>query len=230
MSQAPRSGCHLNTGNDMIGPRGHTGPVAPIDTTLVSLPFCPEVHTSAIPEALHNEPFAFVDNQQRMSRSSVIQRPRFKFDISQEGMASCVIGDRHINSGYMVSGVALPVKRKSNVSILTVYDEYGFETARMFLEHLCSRVDAAEWILTYLRGSLLAMQSDEPDITQMHQYNAILYLSKLILDRLSALEAAQPRAIGELTPSGVEFPIDILCAITRDASLSSQIRDRVLGN
>lgn len=214
----------------MIGVRGPTGPMAPIDTTLVSLPFCQEVHMSAIPEALHNEPFAFVDNHQRMNRASVIQRPRFRFDISREGMASCVIGDKHINSGYMVSGVALPVKRKSNVSVLTVYDEHGFETARMFLKHLCSKVDAAEWILTYLRGSLLTMQSDEPDITHMDRYIAVLYLANRLLERLSALEAAQPRAIDELAPSSVEFPVDILCAITRDASLSSQIRDRVLGN
>ena len=90
---------------------------------------------SDLPEELENEPFAFRDTGRRMEVR--VQRPRFFYYISDDGLAHCNV------HGYLIEDEDAPThdlrqlsieKTESTVSALSVYDTYGLAIAHQYLE------------------------------------------------------------------------------------------------
>ena len=80
------------------------------------LPFPPALYFKEVelPVELLNELF-------------ITQRENFSFEITEDGMAICRVGDAIIYEAFLSDkAAAIPKKRKSYLSVISVYDVYAF--------------------------------------------------------------------------------------------------------
>lgn len=196
------------------------------------LPFPPAIgfKEAPLPLELLNEPFAFGDNGHRMIKPARAQKTRFLFEIGDNGQAKCTVGEIVV-SPLRMNNYVVPMKSKTSIDVLSIYHVYGLGVVYSFLKHLyTSRVNNSSevgWVLTYLQGSLILIAESTSTITPTStdgRREYISYLISTLLYHLVALEAMQPKMIGELEESKVEFPPEVLALITGNPTLSKDIQ------
>lgn len=189
---------------------------------------------AALPAELANEPYSFYDDKLRPE--IIRRRQRFEYRIVDDGV-ECYVGDRRTSwtqydLGLLRHGRNID-KISSNVSVIAVYDRYGIPGAYTYLKHLYERkyyADYPAFLYIYLEGSLMVLRPDFKT-TQEVRDGGIAYIlnlcSQLLLE-LVALDAKQPKMLGELRPvrKGT-LPPDVLALITGSQRLSKPISDRV---
>ena len=188
--------------------------------------------TSNLPEELKNEPFAFRDTGRRMEVR--VQRPRFLYYISDDGLAHCNV------HGYLIEDEDAPIhdlaqltveKRESTVSALSVYDTYGLAIARQYLEYIYRNkylALAPEWLLVYLYGCLDELEEQE-EFDWNTSPDHVLSICQQILDALTRLDENEPALPSPLSdvPVGT-LPLDLLARTLGSIQLSRNIAREVM--
>lgn len=186
------------------------------------------VRTVAIPTELYNEPFAYVDTEERPEVT--VERPSFLFKIEADRSCSIVIGTEVYTVGLRGSQtLRLPQKSSTNVSILNIYDTYGLEVAWSYTQHIYyHKYDAVNrrWLEFYLIANLLALGLPVADEFKRLEVN-VLYLCSSIITELIHLDNKKLKLASELLPSSIELPPEVIALITGSQRLNSNIRRSV---
>lgn len=181
-----------------------------------------------LPEELKNEPYSYEDNGLRPEIRGMT-RPRFGFGIhSDDGTPNCYVGREVVTSQEESLGrprYELPKKRQTTISAVNVYDAYGLDVTRSFLEYLYYNKYNAEypsWLAVYLYGSLCVVK---PEILDTMEYETskygVLYLCSMLLLELTQTDAKQPKMLGELTTVEQHLPEEVLNKILDSTRLSN---------
>lgn len=182
----------------------------------------------ALPEELKNEPFTFEDSGYRPEVTS--RRDIFEFDAgTATRRPSCKVGHKRIHGEFNHARDKIPEKSTTNISVATVYDTYGLAIAYSYLKRLYGLSRYSEWILVYLRGSVLALgMEEELPRLRTRPSDHILYLCVFLCVELGKLDAAQPKMIGSLeeVPEGT-LPADVLSLIIGSQRVSKEIASDV---
>lgn len=187
-----------------------------------------------LPNELRNEPFALVDTKLRPEIR--LSRRRFVFEIEGDSRPVCTVGSSVIRGTppLLASEVPVNMKRRSNVSVLSVYETYGLEIAYSYLHFLYTVKYlryAPQWLTIYLLGSLLEIEgrtiitaSDPGD-----KYKT-LYLCSTIMRALEHRDSMQPKLRSPLrsVPEGT-LPPDVLSRILDSTRVSKTIAKDVRG-
>lgn len=225
----------------MPGPRGPPGPPGQLDIRTLthkrsngsSLPFprrpvgCVEVQ---LPIELLNQPFTLEDNGHRMLNTSRVQRASFSFEITHKEVQFRV-GD--ISYSVTVEVNMLLAKTKSNISVITIYDQYGLSVTYEFLKHLHQVKGKHQfwnpaWLSAYLDASLLALNPElKVDLATISCLDDIAVKSSYLLNELAHLDSLQLKMTEELQQADCNMPAEILALITNNPTLSKSIYDSV---
>lgn len=209
---------------------------------VTSIPFLPlSYYTSVVPlpVELYNEPYSFFDTKKRPEIT--VRRSRFLFEVGPSAVYMTVHGVNRSGATRQVPVANLPAKKRTNISVITVYDTYGLEITYAYLRFLYLYKYAAiapEWLEYYLVASLAVLQPEalsEKVIagTVGSEHSVLYYASRLMLE-LTNLDSKQPRMIGELVapapvPKGEEpppvFPKEVLSKITGSERLSKSVAE-----
>lgn len=181
---------------------------------------------------LANEPYSFDDNGLRPE--IIKQRQRFFFEIcNQDQTVSCSIGPHVIRESYRsgyADDIPVPEKRMSNVSVVTVYDTYGLQTAYSYLKHLYYNKTRTEpkWLATYLRGSLYVLNPKSESLYRnLSNLEQITILSTQILLYLAAIEMKQSYVSNQSQSSNVQLPDEVLSRILTSKRISHSVNQSI---
>ena len=187
-----------------------------------------------LPEELLNEPWTFDDTGLRLELKS--RRPKFLFKIDEEGVASCIVGTSYIGDqdlgGLPDNFDGARMKRTSNISVLSVYSNYGLDITYEYLWYLYHNKHprlAVAWLTTYLASSLDEILGPERALSFRHKlsdtspYHAI-YLCSEIMRLLEQRDNREPKLVSDLTdvPEGT-LPADLLARVIGSARISKEL-------
>lgn len=188
------------------------------------LPFFPsDLAQVEVPIELHNEPYAFENEDNEYRMEVLVVRPIFHFYISEINTVGYRVGDIVLNAAPIgrFDQYPNPTKRECRVSILNVYDTYGLHISCSYVNYLYTKkcLDyRLYWLFTYLRCSLLVLR---PETKDMYSYlnmprsrrgmkGVILFLCSLVIAELLLLDSRQLKMIGELKEVKHELPMEVL--------------------
>ncbi|CAH6419592.1 Hypothetical protein POVR2_LOCUS98 [uncultured virus] len=193
------------------------------------------VEATYLPIELLNEPIATVDNGYRVEL--IVPRQEFDFEVTystvyyEDCSIDCSIGEdrmpypespsiEELESNYNTKSTKLACQH----SVLNIYDTYGLEITKLFLDNLRARRHLPRIVRTsYLYYSLVAMDST-------NDYSAwqldIKELSVLVLNKLNELEDNKPRASESITLVP-ELPIELLVRIINSKRISKVLSVQV---
>ena len=248
-SQQPTSSCSSDNrgprGYDgppgHMGPRGPPGPPCVLDIRTLThkrsegsyLPFprrpygCAEVE---LPIELLNEPFTLEDNSKRILNTSRVQREKFSFYLHTSGI-KFEIGQNAWSVDVEIN--MLLSKRNTNVSVVTIYDEYGLTITYEFLKHLHAAKARHQfwnpaWISAYLDASLMVLRPDiRLDLITISCLDDIATKSAYLLTELTHLDSQQLRTTEQIVASPISLPAEVLALITNNPTLNRSIADSV---
>lgn len=166
-----------------------------------------------LPTELLEQPFV---HPQSSKLELTVPRASFYMKISLTGI-ECKIGNLaiynqcHYDNSY---GELLVCQ----VSILNIYDSYGLEISKLFLQHVCELDVIVDWKQTYLYCSLVAMNP----MIEASYHLSLSELSMLMVTELESLEASQPRCIEEITLAP-QLPIELLARIINSKRVSKAL-------
>jgi hypothetical protein len=182
-----------------------------------------------LPNELINEPYSYIDTGERPD--IIVSRLPFLFNISKDRVASVHNGsERRIECSSSLASryYVTPIKRKSNVSVITVYDTYGIEMVYTYIKHLYHHKyysDHPSWLELYLRGSLAVIK---PELFKVDSVDSVFDLCHSLMKELVDYDSKQPKMLGQLHPITLNLSVDLLAKITRHARLCKEVREEVL--
>lgn len=170
-----------------------------------------------LPEELCSEPFGERDNGRA---EIIVSRPEFLFELHPEHILVSI----HDRFAQFISHCSRPwlhrlQRRKTNMSVLSVYDTYGFLIACAYLERLAS-LSARGYhteIEAYLTASLRAMDVDPP------HHGHLTVLINMIATELLRREEMMPVVTNPDKLVQVNMPPELVARITCSMRLSKAV-------
>ncbi|CAH6419568.1 Hypothetical protein POVR2_LOCUS73 [uncultured virus] len=162
-----------------------------------------------LPLELLNEPFVAIDNGLRAE--IIVFRPQFYWSTERSYGYD---GREQYTTSYN--------KTSSNVSILNIYDTYGFDIAVTFLNYLVV-VKAREyptWALDYARESYRHMTRDRTQAVDIRGYGAVM------VQELANREAERKVYVIR-SDATCSLPIEIVAKIIPSVRLSKEVTKQV---
>jgi hypothetical protein len=206
-----------------------------LDTNLKAFFTDPRLPLITLSPDLENEPYIVVYTGNRPDIR--IKSGYFEYKIDNEKGKFTIKINQKIYSGNVArifedSMDHIPDKLKTNISIMDVYLNYGLNMTYSYLKHIYYNpisVLRPDWLFSYLQASLLVIDPSyklEKTIISINKimiYN--LYLSSLILLKLTLIDKDQPKLLSALTEVKQELPPEVLSLIFQSKRISKSIGD-----
>lgn len=190
-------------------------------------PFPIDVSDIVIPEELRNEPFAYQDNG---LRPSIIQtRPRFLFQIHDDGIATVDMRNKYVESPDADIPLYIPEKRSTSISVASIYDTYGLAITLAFLEYIYynKQEECSGWLEVYIKGSILVINHEFYHWLRDQTPLPLYLLFALLILQLREIDSRQPRMREELIPVQQELPLEILARIIGRNDISKEVSNNI---
>lgn len=183
--------------------------------------------TVELPGELRNEPFAYQDNR---LRPSIIQsRPRFLFQIHDDGVATADIRNQYVESPDSDIPLYIPERRSTTTSVASIYDTYGLAVTLTFLEYIYynKQEECSEWLEVYIKGSILVINHEFYQWLRDQTPMPLYLLFALLILQLQEIDQRQPRMRDELVTVQQELPPELLAKIIGRSGVSKEVSNNL---